>query len=107
MKTLDTRGRGAGKTYEMIQQIPEEGCIVLFAPHTLMRWIREQIANLRNEDILKKCQFRCVNTIEDIHMLRGYSSKILADHSVWENPKMSYATGWHLHQFLMQQEQKR
>lgn len=77
--------RGVGRTRNLIDNLPDERCVVVTYSHDLGREIKKTIEDLRGKELIKKVKVVSVSSKEDLSRLQGLSVPIFFDHSFFDS----------------------
>ena len=76
--------RGVGQTQNMIDNLPNDRCVIITPTADLNRSIKRRVEDDRGKEFAKKIKFISVSDSEDLVKLRGLSCPIFFDHSFFD-----------------------
>lgn len=81
--------RRTGKTYRMVQALPENGAIIIVPSYPIRDYILNMLRDVRGSEIANRCRIIVIRNHMDIWQLDGLNKPVVFDHSFFENNYIS------------------
>lgn len=83
--------RGVGQTQNLIDNLPDDRCMIIASNHNIVRDIKTRVEESRGNDFAKRIKFLVIETHEDTRKMLGYSNPVYFDHSFFDLSEIEIA----------------